>query len=55
MFTLTRKIKHFSPTVGPFGGGGLMVEADGPYKLFVYDRILEEGSSLGNVSAENQR
>ena len=46
-------MKEFSDLLGPYNGVRLMVESDESYKLYVYDCITEQGSSLGVINSEN--
>lgn len=50
---VSRKVKAYSDLLGPYNDIQLMVKPDGSYKLFVYDRVVDEGASLGAIEKGN--
>lgn len=39
--------------MGPFDDIRLVVESDSSFKLFVYDRVVEEGETLASIQEDN--
>ena len=48
---VTRKVKEYAGRMGPFDAVRLVVYGEGCFKLYVYDKVIEEGASLEPIDS----